>query len=73
MDIKLKVIPKPKPYTRVVLEPKLGEVLPVITGNGDLNLLCGNCSAVLVEGINNGQIRDIIIHCPICRHFNEIP
>ena len=71
--MKLKVISKPKPYTRVILEPKLGEVLPVIKGNGDLNLLCGNCGTVLVEGINDGQIRDILIHCPICRHFNEIP
>lgn len=73
MDRKLKIIPKPKPNTRVILEPKVGEVLPVIKGNGNLNLLCGNCNAVLVQGINEGQIRNIVIHCPICRHFNEIP
>jgi len=73
LDVKLRVIPKPKPQTRAVLEPKVGEVLPVIKGYGILNLLCGNCGAVLVEGINEGQIRNMVIHCPICRHYNDIP
>ena len=72
MDVKLRIIPKPKPKTRAVLEPKVGEVLPVIKGQGSLNLLCGNCGAVLVEGIKGGQIRNIVIHCPICRHYNDI-
>ena len=58
MDVKLRIIPKPKPKTRAVLEPKVGEVLPVIKGQGSLNLLCGNCGAVLVEGIKGGQIRN---------------
>lgn len=73
MDRKLKVIPKPEPNTRTVFEPKVGKVLPVIKGVGNLNLLCGNCDAVLIEGINEGQIRNIVIHCPICRYYNEIP
>ena len=73
MDVKLKVIPKPKPQRRAVLEPKVGEVLPVIKGYGILNLLCGNCGAVLVKGINEGQIRNMVIHCPICRYYNDVP
>jgi hypothetical protein len=73
LDVRLRVIPKPKPQTRAVLEPKVGEVLPVIKGYGILNLLCGNCGAVLVKGINEGQIRNMVIHCPICRYYNDVP
>ena len=73
MDVRLRVIPKPKPQTRAILEPKVGEILPVIKGYGNLNLLCGNCGAVLVKGINEGQIRNMVIHCPICRYYNDIP
>lgn len=72
MDVRLRVIPEPKPQTRAILEPKVGEVLPVIKGNGNLNLLCGNCGAILIEGIDKGQIRNIVIHCPICRFYNNI-
>jgi len=73
LDVRLRVIPKPKPQTRAILEPKVGEILPVIKGYGNLNLLCGNCGAVLVTGINEGQIRNMVIHCPICRYYNDIP
>jgi hypothetical protein len=64
LDVRLRVIPEPKPKTRAVLEPKVGEVLPVIKGYGTLNLLCGNCGAVLVEGIIKGQIRNMVILVP---------
>jgi len=74
LDITLKVIPKPKPYTRVVLEPKLGEALPVITGSADLNLLCGNCSTVLVEGIKLAKCKTssfIALFADISMRFPE--
>lgn len=69
---KLKIIPKPEPQTRTVLEPK-PNVIPVIKGNGTIDLLCGNCGETLVEGITDGQIRNIVIHCPKCCSYNEIP
>lgn len=70
MDRKLKIIPKPEPKTRTVFT---GKVLPFIKGVGNINLLCGNCNAILVKGINEGQIRNIVIQCPICKFYNEIP
>ncbi|MCJ7631737.1 hypothetical protein MUP77_04980, partial [Candidatus Bathyarchaeota archaeon] len=73
LDIKLKTIPEPVNNTRVVFDASVGTILPVIKGNGDVNLLCGNCGSVLAEGINQGQIRNIVVHCPVCRFFNEIP
>lgn len=70
MDRKLKTIPEPKPNTRTVF---IAQVLPIIKGVGNLNLLCGNCSAVLVKGIDEGHIRNIVVQCPICKFYNEIP
>ena len=70
MDKKLRIIAEPKPNTRTVFT---GQILPFMKGAGTLNLLCGNCNAKLVEGINEGQIKNIVIKCPICKFFNEIP
>lgn len=69
---KLEVIPKPKSGTRTVLEPK-SNVVPVIKGVGNLDLLCGSCGETLVDGIDEGQIRNIVIRCPKCGAYNEIP
>jgi hypothetical protein len=73
VNIRLRKIQKPALDTRVILEPKWKEVLPVIRGNGDLNLLCGNCGAILAQGIFGGRIRDIVIHCPVCDSYNNLP
>jgi len=74
MNKKLKIIPKPKPDSATLLLPKKGEPLPLIKLDGDLNLLCGNCSEILVEGLNEDedQIMNVIIRCPVCRSYNEI-
>jgi len=72
MDKKLRVIPEPVEGTRTVLKPKIGEVLPVVKGGGDLNLLCGNCGAKLVEGINEGQIGNMVIRCSVCGNYNDV-
>jgi hypothetical protein len=73
LDIKLRTISKVATNTRTILDPKTAEALPIMKGKGDINLLCGNCGAVLVQGIYRGQIRHIVIHCPICDFFNDVP
>ena len=74
MNKKLKIIPKPKPDSATLLLPKKGEVLPLIKLDGHLNLLCGKCSEILVEGLNEeeDQIMNVIVRCPVCRSYNEI-
>jgi hypothetical protein len=72
LDIKLTLASKPESNARIVLDPKLAEVLPIIKGNGDINLLCGKCGTLLIEGIFGGRIKDIIIHCPKCDSYNNI-
>ena len=68
--IELKIIPKPKPKTRTIF---ISKVLPVIKGPGKIVLVCGNCKAILADGIQKGQVRNIVIQCPICKFYNEIP
>jgi phage FluMu protein Com len=74
MNKKLKTIPKPKPDSVTLLLPKKGERLPLIKFNGDLNLLCGKCNEILVEGLieDVGQIMNVVVRCPVCRSYNEI-
>jgi phage FluMu protein Com len=73
MNKKLEVIPKPKVDSITLLLPKKGETLPLIKFDGDLNLLCGKCGEILVEGITeDGQIMNVVIRCPACRSYNEI-
>ena len=69
----LRIIPKPKADSVTLLLPKKGETLPLIKFDGDLNLLCGKCSEILVEGLIEGeQIMNVVVRCPVCRSYNEI-
>lgn len=68
--IELKIIPEPKPGTRTVIVAK---VLPAFKGSGPIDLICGNCKAVIAEGIGHGQIANMVIQCPICKLYNDIP
>jgi DNA-directed RNA polymerase subunit RPC12/RpoP len=68
-EVRLKVIPPPEEGTRAVLQ---GKSLPIIKGPGQYTYLCGNCGAVLIEGVDEGQVRDIVIPCPRCGRYNEI-
>ena len=73
MNKQLKVISKPNPDSVTLLLPKKGETLPLIKFNGDLDLLCGNCKEILVEGIiEEDQIKNVVIRCPTCRSYNEV-
>jgi phage FluMu protein Com len=67
----LKVIPEPEPNTRAVLAPA-PRVSPAIKGTGNIDLLCGKCREILVEGIVEGQIQNIVIRCPKCESYNEV-
>lgn len=67
--VPMKAIPEPEPNTRTVF---IGEVVPLIKGAGDIDLVCGKCGETLVAGIDKGQIKNIVIRCPKCKTFNDI-
>lgn len=70
MEIKLNIVPKPPEGTRIVIEPKGS---PAFKGEGDLDYRCGNCGTILAEEVRQGQIKNIIVHCPKCGDHNEFP
>lgn len=74
LDKKLKVIPKPKEGTRtvLVLKPNPDKPSTIIKGQGELNLICGYCESVLCESVTTGQIRNIVLKCPVCNNYNEL-
>ena len=68
-----KIIPEPKNGTRSVIVPA-PNVLPVFDGKtGNTSYRCGNCKAILVNRISHGQLRNLVIKCPKCSSYNEIP
>jgi len=72
IKIPLKIIPEPEPETRTVLILK--GLSPAFRGQGNVDLTCGNCGQVLVEGAGSGfTISNVVIKCPKCGYFNEIP
>jgi uncharacterized Zn finger protein len=68
-DRKAKIIPEPTPGTRQVIDQKS---LPVAVSSGDVNVQCGSCGSVLIQGLVGAEFGDIVIKCPRCGAFNEM-
>lgn len=74
VKIPLTVIPEPEPNTRAVLVIQ-GD-LPAFRGEGNVDFICGNkeCGQILVESVGRGiWMKNLVIRCPKCKSFNEIP
>lgn len=70
--IPLKVIPVPIAGTRTVFV--IQGLFPAFKGEGETDLVCGHCGHVLVEGIGSDVvIKNIVVKCPKCENYNEIP
>jgi cyanophycinase-like exopeptidase len=70
----LKVIPKPEEGSRTVLglahDP---DTTVIIESYGQLDLLCGNCAAVLAHKVIHAQIKNLVLYCKRCGSYNETP
>lgn len=69
-DIRLKVIPQPEEGTRTVLA--VADRTAIYKGSGSNNYLCGNCDFVLLEGIDHGQMSNVVLRCSACQSHNEM-
>jgi hypothetical protein len=75
--IRLMVIPEPPPGTRSVfrLAPEApGTLVMNFTGRlktADLEMVCGNCGAPLVRGVNVSQFQSIVFVCNGCGMYND--
>jgi hypothetical protein len=71
--IKLPIIPEPDPSTRTIFIIPEGssDTLFMRGYSTNLKFLCGNCGAILMEGIEKNQVRNIVLKCNKCKMFNE--
>lgn len=70
MKIILEIVPGPSEGTPPVRE---SEVSPFIKGKGEIDYICGHCSAVLAEKMRRGQIKNLVLQCPKCGKYNKFP
>jgi hypothetical protein len=66
----LKVIPQSAAESRLVLRLNTNDVL--VKGRSTIDLLCGDCNAVLAEGIASGQLTNLVLFCNHCGSFNDV-
>ena len=72
--IRLPIILPPDEGTRtVLLQPESDKPDVFIQGVGPADLLCGTCDFRLVKGIDEGQITNLVLRCPKCKSYNDIP
>jgi hypothetical protein len=75
---KARVVPKPKEGQEetervVIFHSFTGPVIRGGAGAGGDTYVCGECDATLVESIQRGSVRGIlVIPCNNCGRFNEI-
>jgi hypothetical protein len=74
--IPMTVIPKPAEGTRAVFvfrEAQPG--VPPVQGPSEqgLTFLCGQCSRPLLANLEIGMMNNIVINCPFCGAYNDIP
>ena len=73
-DIKLKVIPKPAPKSRVVTEAYSGEDEGKESKKANrVNYVCGSCNAIIAKDVVEGSMKEQVVRCTACDTYNEFP
>jgi predicted RNA-binding Zn-ribbon protein involved in translation (DUF1610 family) len=55
----------------MLVQPSGAAPFPFIIGAGNLDLLCGQCGAVLLKSVEEGQVSNVVFKCPACGRFSE--
>jgi DNA-directed RNA polymerase subunit M/transcription elongation factor TFIIS len=63
------VIPEPDPNRRTILLTAEGHTLKC---GGSRKYFCGRCGEVLVDGVDDNQIRNTVLKCWKCGSFNSV-
>jgi hypothetical protein len=48
-------------------------VSPVMKSKGMSDYICGSCSTVLLSSVSYKQVQHIVVKCPECGSYNDIP
>ena len=70
MKIKLEIVAEGSEGRAQVKEFKGA---PVFKGDGDIDYVCGHCHAVLAANMRQGQIKNLVLECPMCGRHNKFP
>lgn len=73
-NVVLVVIAEPDPEERSIIAPPIpvpSPLKPFLIGDGDINLLCGECGFQLAEGLSAGQVAGVVFQCPRCMKYND--
>ena len=70
----LKVVDKPAKGTRTVFIAEYSDPdFVFMSGKGSLSYACGHCGKLLVNKIFLNDLNDVVLRCPKCERYNEIP
>jgi len=68
----LRVVTIPDLDRRPVVRGSRATIGPLFFSYGQVNLLCGECSFLLIKGIlRSAALMDAVIECPSCGAYNE--
>lgn len=70
---RLNIIEKPKVLSRSVVHGVGNKVPPLFIGEGNIDYQCGQCGTVLAKCAWALSMSNIVIECPRCHSYNEIP
>jgi DNA-directed RNA polymerase subunit RPC12/RpoP len=70
MRIKLEIVPGGSDGAAPARESRAA---PIWRGNGEVDYICGHCEAVLAEKMHLGQIKNLVLQCPMCGKHNKFP
>jgi hypothetical protein len=71
-QIRLKVITRPDPSTRVILSDAGKSPMVMGTDRSAPDLVCGSCGSALVTGFAGRAFHGVVFVCQICGAFNEL-
>jgi len=70
-SIQLQVVPKPDPREFTILQWPDDRVQPLVTGDGDTNLLCGTCHNIICDHVFQDTVNNIYFQCSKCGSYNH--
>jgi hypothetical protein len=69
-SIRLKIVPPPK-AGEAVLRKKTKDITPFFSAAGEMKWVCGSCRHVLAKGMTDGELKAMILKCPLCGSYNQ--
>lgn len=69
--VALQVVPEPHDLEKTVFHHGGGETVVVYGPARGHDYVCGACAAMLIVGMEPGQIANVVVMCAACGAFNE--